>query len=146
MLILLLALLLGTAGRADAQVGRFVPYGPPRGALLDLVAGPRRPALPRAEESGVYASRDGGRTWAWSGAGMGNQAVRALAALAAGPTRGTSLRRGLASRGRGRSRRGTLGEARSAGLRGHPAFILFADPRHRRLEVDSVGFFAIAAP
>jgi hypothetical protein len=81
--ILLLTLLLGTAGRAGAQGGRFLPYGPPRGALLDLVVGPAGRLFVGAEESGVYASRDGGRTWVPSGAGMGSQAVRALAVDAA---------------------------------------------------------------
>src|SRR6476660_299011 len=65
---------------ADPAVDRWHPYGPPAGALLDLVAGPGGRLFVAAEQSGVYASGDGGRTWSWSGQGMGNQRVRALAA------------------------------------------------------------------
>ena len=66
-----------------AAVPVWTPYGPPAGAVLDLVVGSGGQLFLAAEESGVYASRDGGRTWSWSGAGMGSQRARALAADAA---------------------------------------------------------------
>ncbi|HVT59269.1 MAG TPA: hypothetical protein VHR45_12810 [Thermoanaerobaculia bacterium] len=48
--------------------------------LIAFAVGPAGRLFISEEESGVYASRDGGRTWSWSGVGMGSQRVRALAA------------------------------------------------------------------
>jgi photosystem II stability/assembly factor-like uncharacterized protein len=64
---------------AGGVAGRWSPYGPPAGTLIAFAVGPAGQLFISAEESGVYASRDGGRTWSWSGSGMGSQRVRALA-------------------------------------------------------------------
>jgi photosystem II stability/assembly factor-like uncharacterized protein len=75
---------LGAAAQMSADAGAvWTPYGPPAGHILDLVVGSAGQLFLAAEQSGVYASRDGGVTWSWSGAGMGSQRARALAADAA---------------------------------------------------------------
>jgi photosystem II stability/assembly factor-like uncharacterized protein len=81
----LLALLAAGLGAAAAQpaavaAAGWTPYGPPAGLVLDLVVGSAGQLFLTAEQSGVYGSRDGGRTWSWSGVGMGGQRARSLAA------------------------------------------------------------------
>jgi hypothetical protein len=73
---------LGAAASADLGAA-WTPYGPPAGQILDLAVGSAGQLFLAAELSGVYASRDGGVTWSWSGAGMGSQRARALAVDAA---------------------------------------------------------------
>jgi photosystem II stability/assembly factor-like uncharacterized protein len=83
-LLVLLAGGMGAAARpAAGAAARWTPYGPPAGLVLDLVVGSAGQLFLAAEQSGVYRSRDGGRTWSWSGTGMGGQRARALAADAA---------------------------------------------------------------
>jgi hypothetical protein len=73
---------------AGAGIGRWTPYGPPSGSLLDLTVHPSGRLLVAAVaaniyaknvEGGVYASDDGGRSWLWSGTGMGAEKALAMA-------------------------------------------------------------------
>jgi photosystem II stability/assembly factor-like uncharacterized protein len=72
----------GSTALAAATAG-WTPYGPPAGVVLDVVVGSGGQLFLASEQSGFYTSRDGGRTWSWSGAGMGGQRARALAVDAA---------------------------------------------------------------
>lgn len=73
---------------ARAGIGRWTSYGPPAGFLISLAVHPSGRLFLATElinvyassvESGVYASDDGGRSWFWSGTGMMNERVRAVA-------------------------------------------------------------------
>jgi photosystem II stability/assembly factor-like uncharacterized protein len=80
-LVLAAAVLLSalTVSPARAAKGRWIPYGPPGGSLLSFAAHPSGRLFTVARQSGIYASTDGGRSWFWSGVGLGTERIRALA-------------------------------------------------------------------
>ena len=73
---------------ARAGIGHWDPYGPPAGTVISFAVHPSGRLLivaeeghlyARAMESEVHASADGGRSWFWSGAGLGDERMRAVA-------------------------------------------------------------------
>lgn len=68
-----------TVPPARAANGRWTPYGPPGGFLTSFAVHPSGRLFTVAEQSGLYASADGGRSWFWSGVGMGTERIRAVA-------------------------------------------------------------------
>src|SRR5579885_1016254 len=86
----LLPLLLGlalAARPASAGVDRFTPFGPWSGQILAWVADPSAPGslLAIPESSALYRSDDGGRSWAWSAAGLDPETEQGIAADPANP-------------------------------------------------------------
>jgi photosystem II stability/assembly factor-like uncharacterized protein len=84
---LLLLLLPGLARPAAAGIDRFTPFGPMDGRFESLVVDPHLPTslLATVDQNGVFRSDDAGRTWAWSGIGLGTALPQALAADAGNP-------------------------------------------------------------
>src|SRR6476660_4824643 len=82
---LLLSLALA-ARPASAGVDRFTPFGPWKGPVLSWVADPAAPqSLLALADSGPYRSDDGGRSWAWSGAGIDPDLQQGIVADPANP-------------------------------------------------------------
>jgi photosystem II stability/assembly factor-like uncharacterized protein len=78
----LLLLFVVSARPAAAGIDRFTPFGPMNGTFESLAVDPRSPTtlLAAVDLNGVYRSDDAGRTWAWSGIGLGTALPRAIAA------------------------------------------------------------------
>src|SRR4051812_12593028 len=83
----LLLLLTFAVFPALAGVDRFTPMGPMNGRLRTLVVDPHAPGslLTPPSLTGIYPSDDGGHAWAWSGAGLGREAIQAIPADPANP-------------------------------------------------------------
>jgi hypothetical protein len=74
---------LAAAGAAPAGV-HFAPFGPGNGEIA-LAADPASGTLYAGfQVGGLFRSVDGGRSWAWSGRGLGKQGIKAVAVGAAG--------------------------------------------------------------
>jgi len=67
-----------------AAAAGWAPFGPAGFPLTGFVPGVAGRLFVSSAVNGVFASADGGRSWSWSGTGMGAARVQALAADTAG--------------------------------------------------------------
>lgn len=82
-------MLLAAALPAAAGDQTWTSIGPDGGLIVDLAADPVHPGVLYAAgaDSGVFLSRDGGASWAWSGHGLGVSRVSAIAVDPTAPSR-----------------------------------------------------------
>jgi photosystem II stability/assembly factor-like uncharacterized protein len=81
---LLVLLCLFTAPALTAAGARFAPFGPGNGVVAVVVDPGSGTLYAGFDLGGLFRSTDGGRSWAWSGKGLGNRRIKAVAVSAPG--------------------------------------------------------------
>lgn len=81
---LLVAVQSPAAAEGSPAGAGFAPFGPGNGRIAVAFDPSSQTLFAGFDMGGLFRSADGGRTWAWSGRGLGRRAIRAIAVGASG--------------------------------------------------------------